>query len=377
MKNIQFRISVITLIFSLLVLGSCGKQKTKGGSADEERIFPVEVTSVTRGDIEDKIIYLGNIEAFEQVDVYSTIPTRITEIKVDVNDEVEEGQVLAIVDNIKIRQAVLQAEAGLSSAKAQFENVNAEWQRIERLYKENAISQSQYDAVKAQREAASAMVEQLTAGLNSAKEQMKDSSIKASISGIISARNYNLGDQTSPQIPAFTIVTMKKLRIYLNVVEGHIGQVKAGQKAYIQVSAYPGMTFEAVVNKIYPTVDPMTRTIKTEIIIDNSKLRLKPGMYANVQIVTKKRQNVLLIQKQSIIDKTSLEHLGGEVTNTRISISEFVFVIDGDRANQVEIQTGIEDAGYVEVTGGLDEGAWVVTLGQFNLVDGSKVEVLE
>ena len=196
---------LITIAFLgvLLIFNNCGKQKNDT-STKEKEIFPVRTVTVEKGSVESKIAYLGNLEAYKEVHVYSTIPTRITELKVDVNNWVNAGDVLAVVENLKIKQGVLQTEAGLKSAQAQYDNVTTEWQRIQKLYEQNAVSKSQYDAVKTQKEAAEAMVNQAKAGMKSAKEQMNDSYIKAPITGIISARNFNIGDQTSPQFPVFT-----------------------------------------------------------------------------------------------------------------------------------------------------------------------------
>jgi RND family efflux transporter MFP subunit len=104
-------------------------------------------------------------------------------MKADVGDIVKKGQVLAAVDNEKIRNAVVQAEAGLESARAQYNNVESEWNRVNRLYQENAISKAQYDAATTQLEAARSAVKQLEAGLSTAKNQMNDSYITTPISG--------------------------------------------------------------------------------------------------------------------------------------------------------------------------------------------------
>ncbi|MCK4716073.1 MAG: efflux RND transporter periplasmic adaptor subunit, partial [Candidatus Marinimicrobia bacterium] len=214
MKSIWSYLIITVSIAAVLLISNCGKQK-ETASVEKERIFPVQVNKVKRANIERNIAYLGNLEAYQEVRVFSTIPTRITKLKVDVNDFVDEGNLLAVVDNIKIKQAVIQAEEGLKSIQAQYENALAEWKRIKKLYDQNAVSKSQYDIVRTQKEAAKAAVNQLKAGLKSAEEQLNDSFIKAPISGIISSRTYNVGDQTSPQFPAFTIVQMDKIKIYI------------------------------------------------------------------------------------------------------------------------------------------------------------------
>jgi len=367
---------IILMIIGFLFLNQCDRPKAIQNT-QKERIYPVQVEKVIRGNIERRIAYLGNLEAYQEVKVYSTIPTRITEINVDINDQVKAGDVLAVVDNIKIKQAVIQAEAGLQSIQAQFENILTEWKRVKKLYQENAVSQSQHDAINAQKEAAEAAVNQTKAGLKSAREQLNDSYIKAPISGIISSRTYNVGDQTSPQMPVFTIVQMDKIKINIDIVEGQVDQTAVGQKAYITVDTYPGEIFTGKVNTIYPTINPMTRTVKCEIVIDNPDSRLKPGGFARVEIVVEQHNDVLLVPKYAIIEKTSLEYLGGEITHTRVKTEKYVFIVKDNVAEMREIDTDITSNNYTEVTSGLEFGDSIVTIGQYDLSDSALVEIVE
>ncbi|RKY55592.1 MAG: hypothetical protein DRP89_02975, partial [Candidatus Neomarinimicrobiota bacterium] len=235
---------------------------------------------------------------------------------------------------------------------------------------------SQFDAIKTQKETAKATVNQLIAGLTSAKEQLNDTYIKAPISGIVSMRNFNLGDQTSPQMPVFIIVKMNQVKININIVENQVGIIKEGQTAHVHVNSYPKKVFEGKVSKVYPTLNPMTRTALTEIIVDNEDLKLKPGMYANVEIVTDTHENVLLVPKYAIIENTNLEYLGGELRNTKINVDKYLFIIEDNIANKVKIKTGIENSDFIEVTEGLRENDKVVTMGQYQLSDSSKVYIV-
>ncbi len=363
-------------IISLLFLSNCGKPD-KANITQEERIVPVNVTTVQAGSIENKTSFLGDIKAFQEVNVFSTIPEKMTSLKVDVNDIVKKGNILATVNDVKIRQGVLQAEAGLASAKAQYENAKTGWDRIKKLYSESAVSKSEYDAVKTQKEAAEAAVKQLTAGLKSAKEQLNDTNIKAPISGIISARNFDLGDQTSSQVPAFTIVEMNKVKIYIDIVENQIALIQPGQKAFIRVTSYPDEVFEGTIVKVYPTLNPMTRSVKAEIVINNEDLRLKPGMYADVDIITERKENVPLIPSHSIIEKTNLEYIGGEVSNTRVMTEKFVYIIQNDVAFKRQIDTGFEEGSIIEVVNGIYVGDVIVTIGQYDLSDSTSVRVIK
>lgn len=368
---------VLTVLIIILAFGLSSCSKSKSTVKDATVAIPVNVSKVKFQDVEQKLSFLGNIAAFQEVKVYSTIPTRILEIHADVGQVVKKGDVLAVVDNEKIKQGVIQAEAGLEAARAQARNLEVEYNRIQRLYNENAVSKSQFDAIKTQYEASASTVKQLEAALANAKTQLKDSYITAPIDGIISSRTLNEGDQASPQLPLFSIVQMNKVKIQIEMVESQIGLVKAGQPAYIEVNAYPNKRFSGVVEKIYPTLNPVARTVTAEVIFDNSNGLLKPGMYAKVTVVIDRHKNAMVIPKFAVLERTSLEYLGGEISNTSVVVNRYVYVVQDSIALMREIQTGIEDGLLVEVLSGLAPNQLVVTLGQHNLYDSALVSIVK
>lgn len=365
----------LLVLIALLIMSSCGS-KEKTGKTETIVAVPVEVNKVTRGSIESKLDFLGNIIADQELKVYSTIPTRIVTMNVDVGDVVKKSQILAIVDNEKIKQAVIQAEAGLESANAQYKNIDTEWKRFNKLYKENAVSQSQFDAIDAQREAAKSAVKQLEAALAASKNQLDDSYINAPIGGIISQRILEEGDQASPGIPVFTIVKMNPVKIQIEVVENQIGLVKVGQKAHITVESYPNEQFEGVLSKINPTLNPLSRTIGAEVLVDNPQLKLRPGMFAKVEVVVNRHERTLLIPKYAVLENTKLEYLGGELTNSQVVVEKFVFIVQDSLAFRKDILTGIENGNMVEVLSGLNENEQIIIVGQHNLFDSLKVEII-
>lgn len=368
-------IALVGILSIVIMLGACGQSKKTTKTESVVKV-PIEVMDIITGSIESKIGFLGNISALQEVKVYSTVPTRIVSMKVEIGDVVKKGQVLAVVDSEKIRQAVIQAEAGLESAKAQYKNVDTEWKRIKRLYEGKAISKSQYDGVKAQYGAARSAVKQLEAALANAKTQLRDCSITAPISGTVSSRLLEQGDLAAPSIPLFTIVKMDQVKIQIEVVENQIDLVKIGQSTHIRVEAFPDEIFEGVISKLNPTLNPLTRTIGAEVLIDNPELKLRPGMFARVEVVVERRENALLVPKYAILENTRLEYLGGELTNSQVIVDRYVYVVRDTIALRRDITTGIIDGNYVEVLDGLSENELLVTTGQHNLLDSSIVDIV-
>ena len=369
------RILTISIIFSMaLGLWGCGQKET----VQEEEIvrIPVELSTVERGNIESTIQFFGNVAADQEIRVYSTIPNQIVAIKVEIGDTVQAGDLLAQIDTEKIRQAVTQAEAGLESVQAQFVSVDAEFKRIEKLYNDNALSQSQYEAVKAQRDAARSGVKQVRAVLSTAKSQLADTRITAPITGIVSERNFEVGDMAPPQIPLFTIVKMEPVLVQINVIERHIDIVKPGQKAWITVSGYPDTVFQGWIRQVNPTLNPMTRTAQAEIEVPNPDLLLRPGMFADVSVVIDEKTAVPIIPKYTIIEKTSLNYEAGQLTTSKVKINRHVFVVEDSVAIRRDITIGIEDRIKAEIISGLQGGEKIVVIGQHNLTDSCRVAII-
>lgn len=365
----------IVILSALLALTGCSKSKST--QKEETIAIPVNISSVQTGSVEEKLLFFGNITAEQEVKIYSTVPTRLTELRADVGDFVKNGQVLAVVDNEKIKQSVIQAEAGLEATRAQLANVETEYRRVEKLYSENAISKSQYDATRTQYEALKSNVKQLQAVLATAKNQLQDTYITAPLNGIITARNFNVGDQTSPQVPLFTVMAMQKVKVQIEVVESQVGLVKEGQRAYVYVNAYPERRFEGQISKVYPTVNPLVRTVTAELIIPNPEMLLKPGMYAKVEVIINSHHNVLVVPRYAVLEKTSLEYLGGEISNSRVKVNRYVYVVRDSLALMREVTTGIEDDSRIEILSGLQKGENIVTLGQHNLSDSALVTIIK
>ena len=366
--------TLIIISFSMFLINCGGKNKTE--EAKTARIA-VNVAEVTSQDIQEVLGFFGNIEGEQSVKVFSTIPNRVTNIYVEIGDRVSKGQLLATINADKISDAVTQAEAGLEATQSQYNTTEAEFQRVQKLFDENVVSQSHYDIVKTQRDAAESSVKQMNAALSAAKSQYQDTRIASPISGVVSMKNYELGDMAAPQMPFFEVVDMNPVKVLINVIERFLGMVKPGLDATLTVNSYPGETFKGKVSLVNPTLDAMTRTASAEIILDNSDLKLKPGMFANVEVITEEKKDVPVIPSYAVIKKTVLDYSGGKISTGKVKIDKFVFTIQDSIALKRKIETGIEHNNLVEVLSGIEPGETLVTQGQHILLDSSLVNIVE
>jgi len=356
-------------LLSILLIG-CGKSKSTADQVEEK--VPVEITTIQLGDVIQSINYNGDIKAEFEVKVFSKIPDRIEKFFVDEGSVVKKGDPIAQITATTIEQAVRQAQAGLEAAQAQEANLKVEFDRAQRLNSENAISKQQFDATKTQYEAVKAQLEQAKAGLTSIKSQLKDATVSAPISGIIGNRYLETGDMANPAMPLVTIVQMSRVKITFNATEEDLGKLAVGQKANITVKSYPGRLFEGKVTKISPVLDPFTRMAEIEVMIENSSGVLKPGMYAQVDVIIGIIKNTMVVPRFSAIESTTMENLNG---SDQVVKNYYVFVVDNGRAIQKKLDVFYVNHKSLAVRAGIQIGDKLVITGQNNLRDSMAVTI--
>jgi RND family efflux transporter MFP subunit len=365
------------LLFGLFILAialwgtGCSEKKSQ---AEEESLrVPVEVTPVQTGRIIQSLTFNGDVEAEFEVKVFSKIPDRIEKYYVDEGHFVQKGAPIARIYAATIEQGVRQAEAGLNAAKAQEANVAVEYERAQRLFKENAMSKQQYDMIETQYEAAKAGLEQAQAALVSVKSTLDDATVSAPIAGIIGKRYYEAGDMANPALPVATVVQMERVKITFDATENDLGKIRLGQDAEIRVRSFENEAFSGKVSKISPVLDPMTRMASVEVMVDNTGKRLKPGMFARVKIFTGVIENCIAVPRYATVEKNSIQRIDGE---EQVVTTYLVYVVNGGKAQQRKLATSYVDHIQLAVTGGLEIGEQLVTVGQASLREGTPVKII-
>lgn len=363
----------ISILLLILLITITGCQKT--GNIEEEQSIAVGVKKIQLGNMKQTLTFQGDIEAEISVKVFSKIPDRILAYYVDDGDYVKKGQNVADILATTIEQGMLQAEAALAAAKAQQVNMKVEYDRAQRLYKENAMSKQQYDGLVAQYEAAEAQLRQSEAALESAKSQLQDAHIKAPISGIIGKRYYEAGDMANPALPLVDIVQMENVKIVFDATEQDLGKIKVGQSAEIFVKAYPNEIFMGKVTKISPVLDPYTRMATIEVLVKNEDYELKPGMFAEVTITTGILKDVIIIPRHAVLENTSLQSIHGK---DQVVKHYFVYVVsDSLKAEQRQLKTTYINHEGIAIESGVEVDEKVVVIGQNNLRHNQPVMITE
>ncbi|MBQ7659342.1 MAG: efflux RND transporter periplasmic adaptor subunit [Alphaproteobacteria bacterium] len=279
------------------------------------------VTSEARlGKIRQTVTASGVINPLSTVTIGTQVSGTVKEIYVDYNSQVHEGQLLALIDPDVFEATVAQREAALEIAKAQVdvqENDIIYYEkalnRIKKLKdskystdKELEAAQRNFDNAVAQLKLQKAQVKQAEAALKSAQTELKYTKITSPVDGIVISKSVEVGQTVAASFSTpelFSVAEdLSQMEIEASVVEADIAKVAVGQPVHFSVDSFPNDTFLGTVkqvrNKALTTSNVVTYSVI--IAIDNSDLKLKPGMTANVEIITAQKENALLVPNAAL-----------------------------------------------------------------------------
>ena len=331
---------IILSAAAALLATACGK-KEEDKKADAMDVLPlVEVETVHVAAVDQIHEYTANVDAYKSNNISPATSNRIKTITVDVGDHVRRGQVLVTMDN---------SEA--SRLKVNLDQIQREYNRATQLLKIGSGTQAQVDQIKAQLDAARTQYNNV----------VENTVLTSPVSGVVTARNFDPGDVTAGQ-PVLTIGQITPdVKIIINVTEADRAKFNTGMPVDVTFDAFPGETYQARISRIYPAVDPQTRTFQAEVLIPNRDEKFFPGMFARVSVNHGTQENVV-VSDRAVVKQTG-------------SGNRYVYVMHGDKVsfNKVELGTRT-DNGY-EILSGVADGDTVVVAGQSRLFDGAQVKI--
>jgi RND family efflux transporter MFP subunit len=359
---------ILISVLALAVLTSCkpGSKTEAKGPAQTYGAAPVKVFKAVRMKISEKLFYTGTIEAWQKINLTPEVGGKITRILVNEGDRVSRGQVLAELDIEAITLQLRQAEAGLAVAQANFNNAKTNLDRMERLSKEKAVSDQQYEQVRLAHDSAKAQLEQAQAAVNLAQHSLDVSILKAPFSGVIASRNAEVGDVINPMMGGFspgsaggvlTLVDFSRIKIKLDIAGVDIPRIQKGQAVRLRVPNTPGREFSGTVQVVNLAADPQTKKFGIEVSVDNPDQVLRPGTFGEVIIEVHSHEDALAVPQKAIME------------------NKYVFLAQNGKAAKKEITLGLQNTTMVEVASGIAEGDLVIVEGNFGLEEGAPLEV--
>jgi len=329
---------------------------------------------VDRGPITAIVTATGTVNPVVSVQVGSQVSGKITQLMADFNSVVTKGQVLARIDQQPFNARVSQARASLKSGRgnlAKAKNManqrKLELDRMAALRPQQFVSQADLDLAttnfrdaQAQVEVAQAQVDQAVATLASAELDLGYTTIYSPVNGIVVSRNVDVGQTVAAsfQTPTLFVIAqdLTQMQVNANVSESDIGGVAEGKPSSFRVDAYPRQFFEGTVTQVRNAPINIQNVVTYDVIItvDNRELKLKPGMTANVTIVTAKKENPLRVPNGALRFRMPGVPVDRKVTQ--------VWVMDESKqARQVVTTSGIADSLFTEISEGtLKEGDTVI-----------------
>ncbi len=335
------KLSTLLIASAAVVLMSCGQQDQNTQQVMENP--KVTVTTVNAEYVSQLSVYPTTIEADIVNNIAPQSAARISKIFVEVGDKVEAGQTLAIMDKVN-----------LDKAKLQLINDSIEFGRIKQLHEIGATSQSDYEA----------MTLKYDVTKQTYKNLLENTVLKSPIAGIVTARNYDVGDMYAMTQPLFVIQKINPVKMLINISESQYSQVKKGMEVDITTEAYGDQVFKGVIDLIHPTINAMTHTFAVEVKFANKDLSLRPGMFARVTV--NYGDNFRVVTP----DRAVMKQVG--------SGEQYVYVLNADgTVTYTVVELGRRMGNRYEVISGLDDNATIVMTGQTKLKNGITVDVVK
>ena len=308
--------------------------------------IPVKVATATEQQLEVNINKTGTLAPFKEVKVMSVTGGNIQSLRFGLGDKVGKGQVLAVTDDRLLRLELQKNE----SAAAKLKNDLATYTE---LLNGKAATQEKVNQVRQDYLDAKNLSDQ-------ARKNLADAVIRAPTSGTISIKSVEEGLYVPAGTEIATIIDLSQTKVLVNLTESEVYKVSKGQKVKITTDVYPDKAFQGTVSFISPQADK-TNNYAVELMVANaSNAVLRSGTFVYADFSKRTTQKILVIPREALTEGVK---------------NASVYVVSGNTAKLIQIQTGSEMGNLIQVISGISAGEVVVTSGQINLKEGSKVSI--
>jgi len=321
------------------------------------------VAPVVRRDVFDRISATGELIAQAEATVAAQVSGTVTEIRVHEGASVEASEVLLVIDPERRELEVTRGKAEVAEARAELSVAARNLERTQSLSKDNVASEARLDEDRTRESMARSALSAAKARLGLADRALEDATVRAPFGGKIARRYVNVGEYLSVGSPLYDLVALDPIEVEFTLAEIDSSRVALGFPVEISIAPYPDEVFMATVSMISPTIDPRTRTLRVKAVLPNPDGRMRPGLFAHVDLGVSERLGALTVPEDAVIQRAD-----GAVVY-RVDASE--------RAERIQVQTRAHGDGWIEIQGGLRLNDRVVVRGHSRLDDGVLVSVRE
>lgn len=322
---------------------------------------------VERQEIKSSVTATGTIEPVTLVEVGTQVSGIISHIYVDYNSTVKKGQVIAELDRENLNSQLETAQAQLESAKSDLSYQEQNFERQKTLHDKGHISDNDFELARLSYQQAKATFNQRIQSVKTARTNLGYATITSPIDGIILTRAVEEGQTVASSFSTPTLFTIAKdltdMRVIADIDEADIGGVREGQRVYFTVDAFPDDVFEGRVTQVRQEATTESSVVTYEVVISapNPELKLKPGLTANVTIITKEVQNVLAVPVAALSFTPNENLLKDGETIADCQGKSKVWVREGNVFKAIPVETGENNGILAEIKNGLKGGEDVIT----------------
>lgn len=322
----------------------------------------VKVEQVQRKGINAFLVLNGAVEPERKVEVYSRLSAYVKEIVKEEGALVKKGTVLALLDDTEIRISYRQAEIQLQQAELTLKDEETNIQRSKELKEKDMISEQDFQLSQSNYNKAKLDHQNKQENFKDLELQLSYTRIKSPVDGYVTERLIEVGSRVNANQQVFTVEDFSPLLVKVYVPTSDIVNLETGMATEVTSDVLNGMLFKGKIKLINPRIDVQSGTVKVTVEVFDKTMKLKPGMFVETRILIRSRPDAVVIPRKSVSYKEN---------------EAFVFVFDrqGMQVSKRVIETGISEGDNIEVTGGLEPGERIVTVGVEGLKDKMKVNV--
>jgi RND family efflux transporter MFP subunit len=398
LKVVLLLVLAVLIVAGVVFWGINARIQTAAAVKETTQELAVPTVSVIHpkpGAMKDDVVLPGNVQAFTDSPIYARSSGYLKQWNVDIGGHVKAGQVLATIEAPEVDQQVTQAKATLQQTRASLDQAIANQQqgkaneeiarvtaeRWQNLVKKGAVSRQENDQYQAQYQAQVANLNALEqaiaaarsniaaaeANLGRLQEMQNYETVKAPFDGIITARNIdvgaliNAGNGGAAQ-ELFHMAATAKLRVYVSVPQADSRAAVPGLKSYLTLAEFPGRRFPGELVRTSGAIDQATRTLLTEVDVDNASGELRPGAYAEVHLLIPEGSRSLILPVSVLMFRSE---------GLRVGV-----VRNGKQAELVPVVLGKDYGNQVEIVTGLNENDLVIANPPDSLASGATVQVV-
>lgn len=371
LKKFNLLRSLSTFAFCLVISGVISSCESQEEAAEEETehkevVVPAtEVVPAQKGKLSTSLQIPGELEPYQQVDIYAKENSFVKKVFVDVGSEVKQGQLLVSMEAPEINSRMAEAQSNLKSIQAIYISTKANYNRLLETSKTpGTISPNDLDQALARVNSEAARMQGAQAAYRAIAATRDYLNIRAPFSGVITARNVNPGAYVGPSgkgsdLPMFVLQQQNRLRLVISVPEIYSGLLNNRDEVTFNVKSLPSRKFKAKVTRMAGALDAKLRSERLEMDVYNTDKSLLPGMYAEVNIPLPAKDSTFVIPKTALVSSTE---------------KVFIIRVVNQKAEWVDVKKGREEKDQLEVYGNINPGDQIIKTATDEIRNGSDIK---